>query len=130
MPIILSFLVGALNLLLKMILPNPKLWNYSPTSSSERVLFLSYFCLHCLSQVGYNPPVIFLHMNHPTDPAAFILKKPFHHHIAVSPYKSSDCKCVCLFLGSLFCFIGLFCPSRCQYYTVLTTVDFASSILP
>ena len=66
-------------------------------------------------------------MNHPTDPAAFILKKPFHHHSAVSPYKSSDCICVCLFLGSLFCFIGLFCPSGCQYYTVLTTVDFNRS---
>ena len=45
----------------------------------------------------------------------------------MSPYKSSDCICVCLFLGSLFCFIGLFCPSGCQYYTVLTTVDFNRS---
>ena len=122
------FLSGwSLNQLLKMILPNPKLWNYSPTSSSKRVFSL-IFVLHCLSHVGYNLPVIFFfHMNHPTDPAAFILKKPFHHHIAVSPYKPGDCTCVCLFLGSLFCFIGLFCPSRCQHYTVLTTVDFNRS---
>ena len=105
-----------------MILPNPKLWNYSPTSSSKRVFSL-IFVLHCLSHVGYNLPVIFFSHESSNWPSSIHFKKT----IAVSPYKPGDCICVCLFLGSLFCFIGLFCPSRCQHYTVLTTVDFNRS---
>ena len=126
LPIFFLFWLGLCVSYLKWFRPPPKSGSRSPIFSSKRA-FCVYFVLFLLALSFTTRSTIhlsFCSYESPNWHSSIYSKKSFHHHTAVSPYKSSDCTCVSLFLGPLFCSTGLFLSSWMSIRHCLNSYNF------